>query len=230
MGEPEEFLPVGFAQLALGEVGRGRRLGAAPIGGEDAALEEVGRAFVDRVLEIAEEPIGGVAFLGHADEFVQGEDLDAAFDGHPWHEPKRDVGDDAEHPITADREAEEVGILGARAMARNGIGADESERFDVTDDGWKTETAAVDVGGEGTTKGESVGTRLFLADSPCGICGRRLECGAAGDEGGPFDASIGGNQAVGGVEVANGGMAAEVEQPRVGAELLSAHGVAAAAD
>ena len=88
----------------------------------------------------------------------------------------------------------------------------------------------MDVRGEGTAERETVGAGLFLADAPRGGGVRRLERGASGDEGGPFDPSVHGDEATSGVELPDRGMAAQIKEPRAGAKLLPAHGVATAAD
>jgi hypothetical protein len=75
---------------------------------------------------------------------------------------------------------------------------------------------------EGTAERETVGAGLFLADAPRSGGVRRLERGASGDQGGPFDPSVHGDEATSGVELPDRGMAAQIKEPRAGAKLLPA--------
>ena len=82
------------------------------------------------------------------------------------HEPQGDGVDKTEHAIAADRQAEELGILGTAAIDQLALGAQELERLDVGDERGRRQVAAMHVGGERAADGDAIDAALLLVECP----------------------------------------------------------------
>ena len=224
----EQATPVRSTELALC-IRHRQAVIDTMIGGEDPPVEKVRRSFVDRVLEIAEEPVPRIAFLRHAEKFLETQDFNAAFNFDPRHEPECNVGDDSEQSVTADRQPKQLAVLSAAAAADFAFGIDQGERFHICDDRWHPQTATVDVRRESAAEREAISAGLLLANAPPRSIGT-LYGGAVGDQFGPDDASVRNDEAAFGIERVNGRMLPHVDEPGVRRKLLPTHGVASAAD
>ena len=147
--------------------------------------------------------------------------------------------DDAEQPVAADRQAEQLGILRAAAGARVPARIDQHERLHVGDERLHLQAAAVDVRRQRAADRQPIGAGLLLRDAPLPRAGPstplragRLSCCLQQviDERGPHDARLDIDDAPAAIERAHAIEPRHVEHHRVFGELLGAHRVAAAGD
>ena len=132
--EDQQIGPVALGELA--PRGRDRHVvGHRPVAGEHAAAQELGRALVDGELEVAVGEAVGDALAEGAHQAVDLPDLDHALHLAPRHQPQRDRVDEAEQAVAADRQAEQIRILGAAALHQVAARVDQAERLDVADEG-----------------------------------------------------------------------------------------------
>ena len=151
-------------------------------------------------------------------------DLDHPLELAAGHEAQHDRVDEAEEPVAADRQPEELGVLGAAADAQLAVGIDERERLHVGDEGRQRESAAMDVRREASAHRQAVGASLLLIERPLSRAGV-LRRGEVFEQLRPLHAGLDLDQAASGVEREHPVQPAGVDQDAVGRELLSAHGV-----
>ncbi len=146
----------------------------------------------------------------------------------PRGQPQADRRHDAEQPVAADDETEQVGVARSADLADIARGIDQRERFDVGADRTLGQAAPVDVGGQRAAEREMVGAGLLLADAPGArvVDVLRLESEEAVDQLGPLDAGLGIDDPGLRVERDDPVHRAHVEVDGVGTELLAAHRVA----
>jgi hypothetical protein len=197
-----------------------------PVAGEHAVSKEALARGVGRELEVAveipvldppREAFGDVVDLAHLDDTL---DLLAP------PEPQPNGRDDAEQPVAADRETEELGVLVARAPKDVAARVDEREGLDVPDDRPEPEPASVHVRRERAAEAELVGAGLLLNDAP--LFGPiRLALPEVAEELRPLDPRLDVDGAALVVEAEHASHPSHVHVQGAGAELLPAHGVPA---
>ena len=227
--EVEQLYPVALAELLLRR-GHRRIVGHRPVAREHAAAQEiVRRKVVDRVLEVAVQEAVADALGKGAGNLVHRAQL-----GHPLQlaardQAQRDGVDEAEQAVAADREAEQLGVLGAAAGTQLALRVDERERLDIGDEGRQRQPAAVDVRREAAAHRQPVGAGLLLVERPLLLAGEARRRQVL-EQLRPLHAGFHLDQPALGVERQHLVHLADVEQHAVGGELLRAHGVAPAGD
>src|SRR5205085_6274961 len=149
-----------------------------------------------------------------------------ALEQAPRHETQCHRVDEAEEAVAADREAEELRVLGPAAGEEPPARVDELDRLDVADDRRQREAAAVGVGGERAAERQAVGAGLLLVEGPFALA--RLRVIQRLQKLRPLHAGFDFDQPALVVEGENPGELARIDQHAVGGEGLRAHGVAAA--
>src|SRR5204862_7855129 len=150
--EVEQLGPVLFRELAPSWDGHAAGLDRS-VAGEDAAAQEVGRRFVDRVLEVAVQVARGDALGKGERQAVDRAHLDYALEQAPRHEAQGDRVNDAEKTVAADRQAEELRVLAAAAIKKPPARVEQLDRLDIADDRRQRQAAPVRIGGERTAEG-----------------------------------------------------------------------------
>ncbi|MCP4204559.1 MAG: hypothetical protein GY769_21835, partial [bacterium] len=97
---------------------------------------------------------------GH--EILDREHFDDSLELAPLREPEPNRIHDAEQSVASNRELEELGILGAAARPELAARIDQGERLDVADERRQRQPAPVNVGGQRSAQGKSVGAGLLL--------------------------------------------------------------------
>ena len=100
----------------------------------------------------------------------------------------------------------------------------ENTGFNVADERLHVKAAPVGVGSNRSGHGESIGASLFLCDSPR-LAITVLQCKIAVNQFWPFDASFDLNHSALSIKMKYPAQASDVDQQRVSAKLLAAHGV-----
>src|SRR5262245_22459082 len=130
-----------------------------------AAQEAVARR-VGRELEVAVQVTVPNPLLESLDDVRRLGELDDASDLHARPKLQLNTGNHAEQTVAADRQAEQIGVLPARAGAHHRIGSEEIEFKHLIDDWLQIEAAAVRIAGERAGNAQSIGARLLLIDAP----------------------------------------------------------------
>src|SRR5687767_14529883 len=224
--EVQQLGPLAFAQLAL--VRRHRRVGLhRAVAREHAAVEEVAGSLVDRVLEVAVEVAVADALGERLRQAVDRAHFHHALDLAALDQAQRRRSDQSEQAVAANRQAEQVRVVGAAAVDELAPGGEQPERLDVADEGRHLQAAAVDIGGQAAADGQLVGAGLLLRESPlllaaflCAI--QHLE------ELRPLHAGLDLEVPLLLVEGQHLRQAPRIDHQPVGEELLAAHGVARA--
>jgi hypothetical protein len=137
--------------------------------------------------------------------------------------------DDAEQAVTADSESEQLGVFRPAAGPGRALGVDQDEGLHIGDHGLQGQAPAVNVGGQRTAEAEPIGAGLLLADAP-GPARAALRLDQMVDQRRPLNSGFDLDQALVLVEIQHPGHGGGVDQHRVLAKLLAAHGMAAAGD
>src|SRR5207253_7641175 len=128
-----------------------------------------------------------------------------------------DRRDDAEETVPPDGQTKSIDVLFATAADHPAMTVDEHEGLHIRDDGPHRQTASVYVRGERATDGQSVGTGLLLRDRPRAMINQIV------DQLWPFDAGLHFDNSALSIEVKDVVHRADVDERRIGFELLSAH-------
>ena len=137
--------------------------------------------------------------------------------------------DDAEQPVPADGQPEQIRVLRARAPANGAVRPHEVECLHLADDRFEIQAAPVRVARQGAANAESIRAGLFLNDAP--LPGPPLLHPAQmANQLRPFDAALNRDHAALFVEGQHAIHRAHVDEDAGFAELLSAHGMTAAGD
>lgn len=212
-----------------GRRGQRRVAGHGLVAGENAAAEEGVVRGVDRELKVAvQEPVAD-ARLEAVHEVRRVAERHNAADLDPRPEPQRHAGDDAEEPIAADRQPEQLAVASARAADQVAVRVHQIEGLHLLHDRFQRQAAAVDVRRQRAPEREPVGAGLFLVDSPRAGA-PRLRTLQELEERRPLDATFDRDESRARVERDHAVERARVDERRAGAELLSAHRVPPAGD
>jgi len=149
--------------------------------------------------------------------------LDNALEFPSRRQAERRGDDDAEEPIAADNEREELRVLATRAALTLTGRADQRQLLQVGDERRHRQPASVCVRRDCTAEREAICPGLLLADRP-----RRLA--QVREEGWPLNPSLDRNPALVRVVLAYAIEPSGVDQDPAGAELLATHRVAASGD
>ncbi len=226
--EREQLHPVALAELARAADDRRLRIDR-PVAREHAARQEVRRGFVDGILEVAVQEAVADALGEGARQPVDRAHLHHALHLAPLDEAQRRRGDQAEQAVAADREAEQLRVVGAAAVQHLALRVQQAERLHVADEGRQLEAAAVHVGGQAAADGELVGAGLLLREGPLALAAF-LRADQVLQDLRPLDAGLHLQVALLGVEAEHAVHAPRVDHQPVHEELLAAHGVARARD
>ncbi len=184
---------------------------------------------IDRELEIAERVAVALALVERRRKVDGIENLDDALERAAALETERHGRDHAEEAVAADREAEEVAVLGAARAADLAVRADDRDRLDVVDDRLPAEPAPVDVRGERAAEREPVRAGLLLPHHPGrGIA--ELQALERLEEPRPLDPGLDLDEPTFAIEREHASASGEVEEEAAGEELLPAHRVPPAGD
>src|SRR5207249_10526550 len=166
-----QLYPVALAELLVRR-GHRRVVGRRPVAREHAAAQEiVRRKIVDRALEVAVQEAVADALGKGAGNLVHRAQLDRPLELAARDQAQRDGVDEAEQAVAADREAEQLGVLGAAAGTQLALRVDERERLDIGDERRQRQPAAVDVRREAPAYRQPVGAGRLLVESPLLVAG-----------------------------------------------------------
>ena len=128
---------------------------------------------LDRVLAIAVQKTFLHAFLDPGHQIADFDQFDHALDLLPRHESQPHFDDDAEQPVAADHQAEQLAVLGSAACVQIAFGVDQFERLDVADNRLEAQAASMGVRRQRAGNRDEIDARLFLPDAPL-LCGAAL--------------------------------------------------------
>ena len=177
---------------------------------------------IDRVLTVTEDETILDRRIDPGHEIPDRDDLHHPLHLGPRHQSDRDPGHHAEQSVPADRQGEELTILGSTAHLHASIGVDDPEGLDVRDERRKSKAPAVDVGGERTRDGDMVDSGLLLPHRP-----RRFTPVLIGvevtDQFRPHDSTLDLDQTVPTIEFNDPTHPTKIEMHGAGPELLTPH-------
>ena len=136
---------------------------------------------------------------------------------------------DAEQPVAADGQREQLGVGRPAARHERAGVIDEIERFDVGDHRPHPQPAPVDVRRQRPADRQLIRAGLLLHDPPLPLLARAGPQQVI-DQARPVDAGLDRHEAALGVQIDHAAQRRHVEEHRAGAELLSAHRVTPARD
>jgi len=198
------------------------------VAGEDAAVQKVGRAFIDGKLEVSVQITGGDALVQRRHQPVERDHFHHAFQFAAGRQPQAHRSDRTEATVAAHDQTKKFLILDSVAATDFTAGIDEGERLDIVDHGPHGQAAPMGVGREGAAQRQAVRAGLFLADGPdAGL--RSLLGMEPGDQFGPGNARARLDESALAVHPTDVCQMCQIQQQRAFAELLAAHGVARAA-
>ncbi len=163
--ESIEIGPVGRRHLA-GLFGNGSVVGNRPVAREDSGVELLAAMQVDRVLTVAEDETILDRRIDPRHEIPDRDDLHHPLHLGPRHQSNRDPGHHAEESVPADREGEELTILGSTAHLQASIGVDDPEGLDIRNERRESKPPTVNIGRERTRDGDLIDSGLLLPHGP----------------------------------------------------------------
>ena len=192
-------------------------------------MKEIIRFSIDRKLKVAVEVTLRNALFETGHQIVGLRDLDDALQFAARNQAKRQRGNDAEQPVSARYQAEQLGVLLPVATNQLSPVIDKGERLYITNKRFHLKSAAMSVGGQCSTEAELIRARLFLCDAPLfGLAVLGLD--KVVDQVRPGDTGFDRDLALPGIEVQHPFEFPCVEQYRVCSELLGAHSVTSGGD
>ena len=134
--ESIEIGPVGRRHVVV-LYGNANIVGNRLVARENSGMEFLAPMQVDRVLTVTEEETILDRRIDSRHESPHRDDLHHPLHLEPRHQSNRDPGHHAEESVPADREGEELTILGSTAHFQSSIGAEYTEGLDVRNKMWK---------------------------------------------------------------------------------------------